>query len=105
MPQNAPTADELRSVARYLEETAAEVTFVAEEAPPPREIKGAQFFPRSEPESRGLAQETGVVQEETTRVIATLLEFAAAIDAGADVPPVLLLPVQPYIDAYRAAQR
>lgn len=103
MAQNIPSAKELRAVARYLEEAAADVAAAVREAPPPLAIGGAQSFPREAPEDRGAPQETGVVLEETARAVATLQELAAAITAGADVPPALLAPVQAHIDAYRAA--
>ena len=52
--------------------------------------------------ARAIGQGTAFMQEETRQAGARLLELAAIMDAGEEVTPVMLAPVQQYIDAYRA---
>ena len=101
MGQEIPSADELRSVAVYLDEAASNATLPAD-AIPTLEIGDAQNFPREAPMARAIGQGTAFMQEETRQAGARLLELAAIMDAGEEVTPVMLAPVQQYIDAYRA---
>lgn len=103
MAQNVPTADELRKVAEYLEESAAD-TAVTPDASPPLAVGDAQNFPREEPNKRAIGQGSVFAQEETRRAGARLLELAAISDAGGEVTPAMVAPLQPYVDAYRTSQ-
>lgn len=101
MAENQPTADELRRIARFVEEAASTAAESAAE-PPPLAIGGAQYFPQPAPDDRALQR--GSLQDTADENVETLLTLAATMEAGGDVSPVLLADVQPLIDAYRAAQ-
>lgn len=101
MGQEMPSADELRSAAVYLDEAASN-PMDPTEAAPTLEIGDAQNFPREAPTARAIGQGLAFSQEEARKAGALLLELAAILDAGGEITPVMLAPVQPYIDAYRA---
>jgi hypothetical protein len=103
MGQEMPGADELRSVAVYLDEAASNPSVPAE-ATPTLTIGDPQNFPREAPTTRAIGQGIAFRQEETRQAGARLLELAAIMDAGGEVTPVMLAALQPYIDAYRAEQ-
>jgi hypothetical protein len=102
MGQEMLSADELRSVALYLDEAASN-PMDPTDAAPTLEIGDAQNFPREAPTERAIGQGIAFSQEEARKAGALLLELAAIIDAGGEVTPVMVAQVQPYIDAYRAA--
>lgn len=102
MAENQPTADELRKIARYVEDAASTAAETAAAEPPPLVIGGAQYFPQPAPEHRVLQR--GSLQDTADEQVETLLTLAATLEAGGEVSPVLLADVQPLIDAYRAEQ-
>jgi hypothetical protein len=104
MGQGIPSADELRSVAVYLDEAASNPTVPAD-AIPTLEIGDAQNFPREAPTARAVGQGIAFTQEMTRQAGARLLELAAIMDAGEEVTPEMLAPLQLYIDAYREEQK
>lgn len=103
MAHEVPSADELRSVAVYLDEVASNPTGPVD-ATPSLAIGDAQNFPREEPTERAIGQGGAFGQDATRQAGARLLELAAIMDAGGEVTPVMLAPFQAYIEAYRMEQ-
>jgi hypothetical protein len=104
MSDPTPTADELREAARHTEKTAAEYT--GPEAEPPLDIGDAQNFAREKPEGRAIRQASVLLHDRAAQASATLLLLAESMDEeGAEVPPAVWADVEPYLEAYRAAQR
>jgi hypothetical protein len=82
-----PTAEELRGAAQYVEEGAASLPDLVA----PAQDRAGAF---------GLA----TLGEWSGQTAAALYALAEASKAGLDVSPVLLVPLQPYLDAFRLAQ-
>jgi hypothetical protein len=59
-------------------------------------------FPRPSSEARAAERGLDVLRQDTDEVVTALYALSAALDNDLDVPHVLLMPVLPYIDAFRA---
>jgi hypothetical protein len=104
MPDQLPTANELREAARHTERSAAEYT--GPEAEPPLDIGDAQNFARESPEGRAVRQASVLLHERAAQASATLLLLAESMDdEEAEASPAAFAEVEPYYEAYRAAQR
>src|SRR5215218_7313415 len=97
------TANELRRVARYVEETALPAVASYYAIPIPIATGGVKEFPRPSKEDEAAEQGFNVLRMSTEQAVVALYALALALDNALDVPPALLRPVQPYIDAFRAA--
>jgi hypothetical protein len=98
------SSEELRSAARFTEEAnlgaLADISDVSFSP-----VRGdLREFPRPEPESQTLEVGIDVLRRDTEEAVAALHTLAAALDNELPVPPTLVGLVQPYIDAYRAAE-
>ena len=97
------TADELRRAARYIEAVGLDGVAQLSQLVFPLQIGGLKEFARPAPEDRaaleGIRRLTRHIEGATTELHA----IASAVEAGLPVPPILLTPVRPYLEAYRAA--
>jgi len=98
------SSEELRSAARFAEETnLGALADISEVSFSP--VRGdLRAFPRPEPESQTVELGIDVLRRNTEEAVAVLHALAAALDNELPVPPTLFGPVQPFIDAYRAAE-
>ncbi len=99
-----PTPDELRRAAAYLEETSLDDIAGFADIAFPLVSGDLKEFGRPSPEARAAQQGFDVLREDLERTAASLYALAAVLETDRDVPTVLLLRVQPYIDAFRAAR-
>ncbi len=97
------TADELRQVAKFVEETAFPALASYYMIPVPLAIGGVKEFPRPSRENALAEQGVDALRASTEQSVAALSALAVALDNELDVPPSLLVLVQPYIDAFRDA--
>jgi len=97
-------ADELRNAARFVEETILDALADFSDITFPLVIGGAKDFPRPAPEGRAAEQGVDVLRKDAEEAVAALYALAAAVDNELPVGPALLTSVQPFIDAYRAAE-
>jgi hypothetical protein len=97
------TADELRQVARFVEETALPALASYYMVPVPLAIGGVKEFPRPSREDAAAEQGIDALRASTEQSVTALFALAQALDNELDVPPSLLVLVQPYIDAFRTA--
>jgi hypothetical protein len=104
MSDETLTADQLREAALHTEQTMAEYT--GPEAEPPLDIGDAQNFARENPDGRAIRQASVLLHERAAEASAALLLLAESMDdEEAEVPPVVLAEVKPYLEAYLDAQR
>lgn len=107
MPEERPSADDLRQAAQYLEELEQKQAGLgSHELPLQLVVCGAQDFPREAPRQRAAAQALAaagrgesLLDQVVIHPVAALYTLAEAIEQGQDVPSVLLILLQPYIDA------
>jgi hypothetical protein len=97
------TADELRQVAHFVEETAFPALASYYAIPVPLAIGGVKEFPRPSREDAAAEQGVDALRAFTEQSVAALFTLAQALDNELDVPPSLLILVQPHIDAFRIA--
>lgn len=96
------TANELRNVALFLEDTVLDTFADFAEIQFPFARGNLRDFPRPSPQDQAAAQGFAVLRESTEQAVAALYALAAVLDTGRQLPSALLVPVQPYIDAFRA---
>src|SRR5215204_5360955 len=98
------SSEELQNTARFVEKTnlGALADFSDISFPP---VSGdLKEFPSLAPEDHAAERGIEVLRRNTEDAVATLNALAAALDNGFTIPPTLLEPVQPFIDAYRKAE-
>jgi hypothetical protein len=98
------TADELRAVAHFVEETALDVLADAAAIDFPLAQGDLKVFPRPSPADRAAAFGFTVLRESTEQAAAALHALAAVREAGLEVPEALLPPLEGYIDAFNRAR-
>jgi hypothetical protein len=97
-----PSPEELRRVARFVEETALEALDDYAAVPVPLAVGGPKEFPRPSPDDQAAEQGSNALRESAERAVIQLDALAFALQHGLEVPPVLFVPVQGYIDAFTA---
>ena len=97
------SAEELRSVARFVEESLVTLADISDISVP-LVSGGLREFPRQAPEGEAVEQGVEVLRENAEEAVASLRALAAARDNGIPVPPALLAPVQWYIEAFRRTE-
>src|SRR5919112_6566610 len=95
-------ADELRSVARFVEEGLVALADISDISFP-LVSGGLREFPRQAPEGEAFEQGVEVLREDAGEAAAALRALAEALERGLPVHPALLASVQPYIDAFHSA--
>jgi hypothetical protein len=96
------TAQELRRVAEYVEDTVLETLASYSDISFPLAHGDLKTFPRPSAESRAAQRGIDVLRQDTEEAVTALYAIAAAMDNDLDVPQVLLVPLLPYIEAFRA---
>lgn len=104
------TADELRQVAKDLEEMAREGLGAASEVSAPPSRGDLQNFPRPSAEDQAAKVGFTLLKESSDHAVAMLYALAKAMEkpsagargGGPQVPEAWMVPVQPYIAAFRA---
>jgi hypothetical protein len=102
--QQMPDPRILRETARFLQETASDVFSLYSDLTFPLVTGDLRRFPQQSPEDQAAEQGIGVLREDIARVTAQLYALAAALDNRLPVPPIVLISVQPYIEAYLASR-
>jgi hypothetical protein len=103
MEQERPiTAQELRQVAEFVENTILETLASYSDISFPLVHGDLKTFPRASAESRAAERGVDVLRQDAEEVVTALHAIAAAMDNDLDVPRVLLVPLLPYIEAFRA---
>ncbi len=92
--------NELRNVARFVEETALAALASYSTVPMPRYSGNLTDFPRASREDQAAEEGIVALREAVKQAVASLYTVAFAIEHKLQVPPALLIPLQPYIDAY-----
>jgi len=110
MEQHEITADDLRRVARFLRETVLDPLSDFDDIDFPLVIGDGRRFPQPSSEDRAAEQGLEVLRMFMEQAVAALFALAAIFDRSPDdipLPPdirtALLVPVQRYIDAFRAS--
>lgn len=98
------TARELRQVAEFVETTNLDALDSYSDISFPLVHGDLKTSPRSSPESRAAGRGFDALRQDTEAVVTTLYALAAAMDSDLDVPEVLLVPVWPYIEVFRAGR-
>jgi hypothetical protein len=96
------TAQELRQVAEYVEDTILETLANYSDISFPLVHGDLKTSPRASAESRAAQKGFDILRQNTEEAVTTLHALAAAMDNDLDVPQVLLLPFRPYIEAFRS---
>jgi hypothetical protein len=103
MDQEVRTAaQELRQVAEYVEDTVLETVTNYSDITFPLAHGDLKTFPRASAESRAAQRGFDVLRQSTEEIVTSLYAVAAAMDNDLPVPQVLLVPLLPYIEAFRA---
>jgi hypothetical protein len=97
------TPEELRRAARFVEAVGLDAVAQFSQLAFPLAIGGVKDFPRPAPEDRAAREGIGRLRRRLEDAVAELHALASALETGLAVPAVALLPVRPYLDAYRAA--
>jgi hypothetical protein len=98
------TPQKLRDTARFVnEEILAKLDELSDVAFP-LIAGGAKDFPRPAPEDRAAQQGAEVLREEAEAAAATLYALAVALENDLLVSDALFASVQPFIDAFEAAE-
>ena len=98
------TPQELRDAARFVyEEILAQIDELSDVAFP-LVAGGAKDFPRPAPEDRAAQQGVEVLREEAEDAMAALYALAVALENALPVSDALFASVQPFIDAFEAAE-
>jgi hypothetical protein len=98
------TPQKLRDTARFVnEEILAELDELSDVAFP-LVAGGAKDFPRPAPEDRAAQQGVEVLREEAEDAAAALYALAVALENELPVSDALFASVQPFIDAFEAAE-
>jgi hypothetical protein len=95
------SAEELRSVARFVEEGLVALADISDISFP-LVSGGLREFPRQTPEGEAFEQGVEALREDAEEAAAALRALAEARDNEIPVHPALLAPVQPYIDAFQS---
>ncbi len=102
----APTpeelARELRGAARFLEDIALTAVVSYSDIEFPLRPGDLKEFPRPSAEDEAAIQGLEVLRQSIEEAVAALDALAAASEDGREVPPALLVFVQPYLDAFRS---
>ena len=101
-PVRQPDPRILRAVARYLEDDVLAVLISYADITFPPAVGNLQYFPRAAPDDQAAARGREVLESQIVDAVAALYALAVAIERNLPVPPVLLVSLQPYIDAGRA---
>jgi hypothetical protein len=97
------TPEELRRTARFLEAEGLDAVAELSRLAFPLAIGGLKDFPRPSPEDRAASEGIERLRRCLEDAAAELYALASARDAGLALPRVLLIPVFPYLEAYREA--
>jgi hypothetical protein len=93
---------ELREIARYTEETALSALAAYSTVPIPLYSGNLQDFPRPSQPDQAAEEGLAALRETVERVVASIYTVAFGLEHGLEVPPALLIPILPYIEAFRA---
>jgi hypothetical protein len=95
-------AAELRAAARYTEEVT--LSALASYSEIPIDVVSGSFDQFPQPSQPDLAAQDGIValRESIERVVSSMHALALAAENGLPVPPLLLMPLQPYLEAFRS---
>jgi hypothetical protein len=96
------TAQELRQVAEYVENTSLDALASYSDISFPLVHGDPKTSPQPSAESRAAERGFDVLREDTEAVVTALYALAAALDSDLDVPQTLWVPVLPYLNAFRA---
>ncbi len=94
--------DELRKTAQDLERTALLALASYSAVPIPVFSGNLRDFPRESPKDQAAAEGFAVLRATIEQTVAALYAVAFAVDNGFEPPAALWIPIQPYINAYRA---
>src|SRR5947209_3843955 len=97
------TPEELRRAARFVEAVGLDAIAQYSQLVFPLTIGGVKDFPRPSPEDRAALKGIRRLRRQIEDAIAELHALASALEADLAVPPVVLIPVGAYLEAYRAA--
>jgi|Tabmets5t2r1_1033131.scaffolds.fasta_scaffold82867_2 hypothetical protein len=97
------TPEELRQAARFVEAVALGAVAESSLLAFPLALGGVKDFPRPAPDGRAALDGVRRLRRQLEEAVAELHAVASALEAGLPVPPVVLTPAGPYLDAYRAA--
>jgi len=95
-------AQELRQVAEYVESTGLDALASYSDISFPLVRGDLKTFPRPSAEARAAERGFDVLRQDTDAAVTALYALSAALDHELDVPQALLVPVMPYIEAFRA---
>jgi hypothetical protein len=101
VPRTSP--EELRQVAEYVENRLLDTLATYSDIAFPLVRGDLRTFPRPSAESRAAERGFDVLRQDTDAAVSVLHALAAALENDLEVPPVFLVPVLPYIDAFRSA--
>jgi len=102
-PDFETSAGELRRAARFIEAEGLDAVGELSQLVFPLAIGGAKDFARPSPEDRAARQGIERLRRIFEDAAAELYALASAEDASLPVSRLLLVPVFPYLEAYRAA--
>lgn len=90
----------LRAAARSIEEAA--FSALASYSDIPIDVFSGSLAQFPQPSQPDLAAQDGIValRQSLERVVSSIYALALAAESGLPVPPVLLIPLQPYLDAF-----
>jgi hypothetical protein len=93
---------ELRAAARYIEEVALSALASYSEIPINVYSGSLEQFPQ--PSQPDMAAQNGILglRQSIERVVSALYTLALAAENGLPVPPVLLIQLEPYLEAFRS---
>jgi hypothetical protein len=98
------TPEKLRNTARFVEEEIVAELDELSDVAFPLVAGGLKDFPRPAPEDRAAERGVEVLREEAEGAAAALYALAVALDNELPVSPALRASVQPFIDAFQAAE-
>ncbi|MGE5667399.1 MAG: hypothetical protein ACM338_04305 [Betaproteobacteria bacterium] len=95
--------EELWKAARFVAAVGLDAVAEFFQLPFPLSISSPKDFPRPGSENRAAREGVELLRREIENAAAQLFALASALEAGVTLSPVLLIPVRPYLEAYRAA--
>jgi hypothetical protein len=98
------TPRKLRETARFVEEEIVAELDELSDVAFPLVAGGAKDFPRPAPEDRAAEQGVEVLREDAEDAVAALYALATALENELPVSDALFASVQPFIDAFEAAE-
>jgi hypothetical protein len=104
--EQMPTAEECRNAARYCQEVARNLVASSAGFPADRVEQvnrpTLQVSPTLRQEDQSAVLGFADLRESLNRAASMLSALAAALESGRQLPPVFWVPVQPYLEAFRA---